>query len=137
MDSFYGTWKVQLDKTTGVQEFGKLFGWTEEKIKQFSSMEYTLKVEATADGSRCVVDYGVVKLEFTFKLGEQFDYTGVDGLKAKCTPVLDGNKLVENFSTDSGVAWKTVREVSGSTMTAVTTLVGNDDVKCVQVFQKI
>uniref|UniRef100_A0A2C9KQP6 Uncharacterized protein n=1 Tax=Biomphalaria glabrata TaxID=6526 RepID=A0A2C9KQP6_BIOGL len=83
MDAFYGTWKVQLDKTTGVQEFGKLFGWTDEKISQFLSMEYTLQVQATADGTRCIVDYGVVKLEFSFKLGEPFDYTGVDGLKAK------------------------------------------------------
>ncbi|XP_055898047.1 fatty acid-binding protein, heart-like [Biomphalaria glabrata] len=137
MDAFYGTWKVQLDKTTGVQEFGKLFGWTDEKISQFLSMEYTLQVQATADGTRCIVDYGVVKLEFSFKLGEPFDYTGVDGLKAKCTPTLDGGKLLETFQTDAGIAWKTVREVSGSTMTAVTSLVGNDNVKCIQVFQKV
>ncbi|KAH9487769.1 Fatty acid-binding protein, brain [Bulinus truncatus] len=119
MDAFCGAWKVQLDKSTGVEEFGRLFGWTEEKAKQYSSLQYT--VEYTDDGKRCVVDYGVQKLEFTFKLGEQFEYTGIDGLKAKCTPALDGNKLIENFETDSGLAWKTVREVNGSTMTAVST----------------
>ncbi|KAH9498989.1 Fatty acid-binding protein, intestinal [Bulinus truncatus] len=135
MDAFCGAWKVQLDKSTGVEEFRELFSWTEEKAKQYSSLQYT--VEYTDDGKRCVVDYGVQKLEFIFKLGEQFEYTGIDGLKAKCTPALDGNKLIENFETDSGLAWKTVREVNGSTMTAVTTLVGNDDVKCVQVLNKI
>ncbi|CAL1548322.1 unnamed protein product [Lymnaea stagnalis] len=137
MDAFYGTWKVQLDKTTGVAEIGKLFGWNEEKMAAVTTMEYTLLIEKTADGSRCVVDYGVVRKEFSFKLGEPFDYTGVDGTNAKCTVVVDGGQLLENFKAAEGVTWKTVREINGANMKATTTFGGNEDVKCVQELIKV
>uniref|UniRef100_A0A0B7BQZ8 Cytosolic fatty-acid binding proteins domain-containing protein n=1 Tax=Arion vulgaris TaxID=1028688 RepID=A0A0B7BQZ8_9EUPU len=136
MDNFYGSWKVQLDKTVGVAEVGKLFGWTEEKQQQISSLDYTLLIEASGDKTRCFLDYGAISLEFFFKLGEPFDYTGADGTQAKCTVVLDGGRLVESYVSDAGPKWQTERALNGSTMTATTTFEGAD-VKCIQVLVKV
>ncbi|XP_059138905.1 fatty acid-binding protein, liver-like [Physella acuta] len=136
MEAFYGLWTVDLSKTSGVAEIGKLFGWTEDKIQAFSTTGYTLLIEASGDGNRCLVDYGVVKMEFNFKLGEPFDYTGLDGVKAKCTVELSGSGLVENFSTAEGATWKTTREVTGNNMKATTVFGGQESVKCVQEFKK-
>ncbi|KAK3782070.1 hypothetical protein RRG08_007751 [Elysia crispata] len=52
MENVYGKWKVAVDRTTGVAEIGKLFGWTEEKQKMFSSLEYTMLLEASGDKHR-------------------------------------------------------------------------------------
>ncbi|BFZ20232.1 hypothetical protein BsWGS_23271 [Bradybaena similaris] len=137
MDGFYGNWKVQLEKTVGVAEIGKLLGWTEEKQKMVSSLEYTLLIEAAGDKTRSLIDYGAIKLEFVFKLGEPFDYTGADGTKAKCTVTLENGNLVENYVTDEGIKWRTERVANGASVSATTTFDGHPDVKCVQHLIKV
>ncbi|RUS74186.1 hypothetical protein EGW08_018054 [Elysia chlorotica] len=140
MENVYGKWKVAVDRTTGVAEIGKLFGWTEEKQKMFSSLEYTMLLEASGDKHRCYLDYGAMTMEFLFKLGEPFDYTGADGTKAKCTVTLQGdNKLVDRYRTPEGASWQTVREVDkeAGTMKTTTTFDGFPDVACVQQLVKL
>ncbi|GFN79716.1 fatty acid-binding protein, muscle [Plakobranchus ocellatus] len=80
-------------------------------------------------------DYGAMKMEFFFKLGEPFDYTGADGTKAKCTVTLEGeNKLVDRYKTPEGASWQTVRVVdkSAGLMKTTTTFDGFPAVACVQ-----
>uniref|UniRef100_A0A0B6ZDM0 Lipocalin/cytosolic fatty-acid binding domain-containing protein n=1 Tax=Arion vulgaris TaxID=1028688 RepID=A0A0B6ZDM0_9EUPU len=137
MERFYGNWKVQLDKTMGVAEIGKLMGWTQEIQTLFATLNYVLLIEASGNNTRCCIDYGVVKIEFFFTLGEVFDYKSAEGTKSKCTIILDDGKLVESYVTDEGAQWRTERVLNGTSMTATTMFAGHPNIKCVQTLLKV
>ncbi|XP_005097638.1 fatty acid-binding protein, heart [Aplysia californica] len=138
MEPFLGTWKVVIEKTSGVLELGKLFGWEEGKAEMVSKLEYTMLLEANGDTLRAFLDYGNPKLEFNFKLGEEFDYTGPDGSKAKCKVLMEGGKWVEYYRVPEKpeATWTTTRELNGGEMLATTLFDAAPDVKCNQTLVK-
>ncbi|BFZ05825.1 hypothetical protein BsWGS_08864 [Bradybaena similaris] len=137
MDRFYGLWRVQLDKSVGFTEIARLFGWSEEKLKMMSTLDYTLLLETSpGDKGRCLVDYGVLKTEFLFKLGEPFDFLGADGTQAKCTVNLEDGVLIENYISGEGIKWRTERVLDGTNMKAITSF-EISDVKCIQELVKV
>ncbi|CAG5127695.1 unnamed protein product [Candidula unifasciata] len=132
MERFYGLWRVQLDKSVGFEEVAQLFGWTEERLKMVSSLEYTMLLQSCGERDRCFLDYGIVSTEYFYKLGEPFDFAGVDGQRQKwCTVTLEDGKLVETYVSEEGIKWRTDRELNGSNMKAITTF-EISGAKCIQ-----
>jgi len=125
-EAFVGKWKVDLDSTTGLEEFGAAIGFSAERIETYRKLSYTIEFTGSGDTYTATVVFdapGIPAQTYSFTIGTTFDYNSIDGTKPKLTITLEGGKFVESYKLNDK-EWQTVREVAGSTMTSTTTHTG-------------
>lgn len=132
-DAFIGKWQVDLESTTGLDEFGAAIGFSAERIETYRKLPYNIEFTTSGDTFTANVTFAVESIpaqNYSFKLGETFDYNSIDGTKPKLTITLEGGKIVENYKLeDKDREWQTIREVSGTVMTSTTTFAGKSVVQ--------
>ncbi|GFR78573.1 fatty acid-binding protein [Elysia marginata] len=137
MDSFLGSWKLDPSKNVGMEVFGKAMGLSQEQIDNYNKLSYVVNMTKDGDSYTVAVDFGgaLPNRSYTIKLGETVDYSSPAGVNAKLTVVVDGDKLVETYiNEEKNTKWIVQRTVSGSEMTAITTL---GDAKLTQGLTKV
>lgn len=125
-ESVLGKWQVDLSSTTGLEDFGTAMGFPPERIEMFRALSYTVEFSLAGDTYTGVVNFANDALplkNYTFKLGETFDYHAVDGTVPKLTVTIEGGNMVEKYQLGDK-EWHTVRQVDGSVMTSITTFAG-------------
>ncbi|XP_059157660.1 uncharacterized protein LOC131942016 [Physella acuta] len=123
--SFLGTWEVDNSKTTGLEEFGKTMGFSEEKIEKYRQLKYALTISLDGDKYKIEIDFkgAVPNTIYEVKLGEEIDYKSIDGYTAKLTLTVEDGKSVESyFYAEKELRWTVTRSVEGDVMNAVTKL---------------
>ncbi|CAL1525856.1 unnamed protein product [Lymnaea stagnalis] len=125
MDSgFFGTWEVDNSKTTGLEEFGKVMGFSEEKIQKYKELQYSVTLSLDGETYKIVIDFKgkVPNATYELKLGEEVDYKSIDGYTAKLTlSVVDGKSVETYVYAEKSLTWTVTRTVDGDVMTAVST----------------
>ena len=78
-------------------------------------------------------------MELKFKIGEEFDETTPDGRDVKAIVTFEnGNQFVsvQTAKKDGQKSTKVIREFNGDEVVQTMTVVGNDDLVCVQKFKR-
>lgn len=108
-------------------------GFSEERIETYRKLSYTVEFTVSGDTYTANVEFAagaVPPQNYSFKLGETFDYHSIDGTKPKLTITLEEDKIVESYRLeDKDREWQTVREVDGTVMTSSTTFTGKSVVQ--------
>lgn len=123
--SFMGTWQLDQSKTSGLDEFGKAMGFSEEKIENYKKLDYSFTLSLDGEVYTVAIDFkGLVpNKSYSLKLNEEIDYQSMDGYTAKLTLSYENGKAVESYVYgDKDLKWSVTRSVEGSVMTAVTKL---------------
>uniref|UniRef100_A0A0B6ZW55 Lipocalin/cytosolic fatty-acid binding domain-containing protein n=1 Tax=Arion vulgaris TaxID=1028688 RepID=A0A0B6ZW55_9EUPU len=96
--SFFGSWKLDQTKSTGVEQLGKALGMDDDKIQLFKNMVYTYTIVPEGNGYRITTEFegGIPKQELVINIGQAQEYTTLDGEKAKITVNINGKAVVEN-----------------------------------------
>ena len=118
-----GVWQVDLSKTTGLEDFAKVMGFSPEKTEKYRKLDYSVSVSQEGNKYKINVDFkgAVPNASYVLGVGEEIDYKSIDGYTAKLTLSVDGNKSVETYVyAEKGLQWTVTRTVSGNVMTAVT-----------------
>ncbi|KAH9496607.1 hypothetical protein Btru_011127 [Bulinus truncatus] len=120
--SFVGTWEVDKSKTTGLEEFGKQMGFSEEKVQLYRDLVYSFTISQSGDLYKIEIDFKgkVPSAVYELQLGQEVDYKSIDGYTAKLTLTVEDGKTVESYYYgDKELKWTVTRSVSGDVMTAV------------------
>ncbi|BFZ05747.1 hypothetical protein BsWGS_08786 [Bradybaena similaris] len=123
--SFLGVWQVDQSKTTGLEDFAKVMGFSAEKTEKYRNLDYTVTISQDGDVYKIAIDFkgAVPNASYSLKIGEQIDYNTIDGHKAKLTLTVEGGRTVESYHyAEKDLRWTVTRAVEGSVMTAVTKL---------------
>ncbi|KAK3801366.1 hypothetical protein RRG08_059068 [Elysia crispata] len=125
MDGGLGTWKVDIDRSPGVEAFAIASGTPKELCTEevLSKTLVTISMDGDEFTSKTEIP-GIPTKEYKFKLGVPFEYDAPDGRKFKVTTTLEEGKAVERITTETGDEITTVREMSGNEMKATTTAMG-------------
>ncbi|PVD22458.1 hypothetical protein C0Q70_18272 [Pomacea canaliculata] len=86
VEAVLGKWQVDLDSTTGLEEFGAAIGFSEQRIETYRKLSYTLELSGAGDTFTATVVFdaeGIPPQTYSFKLGETIDYNAIDGTKPK------------------------------------------------------
>ncbi|BFZ05606.1 hypothetical protein BsWGS_08645 [Bradybaena similaris] len=126
LDQFVGRWVE--DKKEGFHGLAAALGLSDEQRTFFEHSQSELSYEK--DGDTWTIHVGIVgmphKTTFTFKMGEMYDSTNIDGSPLKSVIRQDGSRLVERHESDGSrkFVMDIVRDVSGAIMNATTSIGG-------------
>ncbi|XP_046370304.2 fatty acid-binding protein, liver-like [Haliotis rufescens] len=123
MDALLGKWQVIKEETVGMEEFLKAAGMPQEVIDIYTKLDYTVATSKEGDGYKThIVMEGVGEQEYTWKFGEEFEYTAIDSTKPKLTITKGENDtIVESYNlADANRQWTVTRSLEGENMKAVT-----------------
>nr|VZI04132.1 unnamed protein product [Spirometra erinaceieuropaei] len=116
MQAFYGSWKLESSDDVSVlaQRLGAEI--PKEKLAQLSNSALAFSPGA-ADHQIMQVKIGPTTRDTTFKLGEKFQHTTVDGRPVTMTIKLEGNKLTIDQEGDKVMLIENVVDGNNLTMT--------------------
>ncbi|CAG5126437.1 unnamed protein product [Candidula unifasciata] len=126
LDQFVGTW-VEAKKE-GFHGLAAALGLSDEQRTFFENSQSQLTYER--DGDTWTIHVGIVGIPqtttFTFKMGQLYDSTNIDGSPLKSVIRQDGSRLVERHESNGQRTFvmDIVRDVSGDTMNATTSIGG-------------
>jgi len=126
LDHFVGKWLEEKKK--GFECLADALGLTEEQRTFFENSQSELSY--SQDGDTWTIQVGIVgvpqKTTFTFKMGETYDSTNIDGSPLKSVIRQEGTKLLERHEScgPRKFVMDIVREVEGDTMNAKTSIGG-------------
>ncbi|BHF80880.1 Fatty acid-binding protein, heart [Sparganum proliferum] len=132
MQAFYGSWK--LESSDDVSVLAKRLGAEipKEKLAQMADSSLAFSPGADADHHNMQVKVGPTTRDTTFKLGEKFDHTTLDGRPVTMTIRLDGNKLTIDQEGERTMHIEIVVDGNNLTMTLKVA-----DVSCVRHYAKV
>ncbi|RUS87352.1 hypothetical protein EGW08_004894 [Elysia chlorotica] len=130
MDAGFGKWKVDMDRSQGVEEYALASGTPKEYCTKevISKSVVTISMDGDEFVSKTEVP-GMPAREIRFKIGVPFEYEAADGRKFKITTTYEDGKIVETVVTDKGEEAVTVREFIGDEIKATTTSMGKTSVQ--------
>lgn len=126
LDQFVGKWLE--DKKEGFACLADALGLSPEQRAFFENSQSELSYQR--DGDTWTIQVGIVGVPqnttFTFKLGETYDSTNIDGSPLKSVIRQDGDRLVEKHENHGQRTFvmDIVREVNNDVMNATTTIGG-------------
>uniref|UniRef100_A0A0B6YRA5 Lipocalin/cytosolic fatty-acid binding domain-containing protein n=1 Tax=Arion vulgaris TaxID=1028688 RepID=A0A0B6YRA5_9EUPU len=126
VDHFVGRWLEE--KKEGFHCLASALGLSDEQKTFFENSQSELSY--ARDGNTWTIQVGIVgvpqKTTFTFKMGESYSSTNIDGSPLKSVVRQDGGRLIEKHESSGQrkFVMDIEREVTGDTMNATTSIGG-------------